>query len=279
MSNQIVKSTKKLNVENRIKEIQSIIQKTILSAQKYKLYDILGANELNICISTLNNIFDETNIILTEIEQKTCSEEIISSKITDMEHDLVTIIKNFGTESLKDLIYLIFGNDYINERINNTQITDKFKVINKCSHPINFKAMPWKNDQDDVKKKPLHKNRIIEDYMITEQADNLECFDLARTSKSFQTKVYGIKICLHDYKVKKTYIIACIVDDILLSCMNNSFVINRMETLHAEKPNETDFQLEHWDRFVDSLTLKELFIQDNNISSTIQAIIYVFFTL
>ena len=193
MSNQIVKSTKKLNVENRIKEIQSIIQKTILSAQKYKLYDILGANELNICISTLNNIFDETNIILTEIEQKTCSEEIISSKITDMEHDLVTIIKNFGTESLKDLIYLIFGNDYINERINNTQITDKFKVINKCSHPINFKAMPWKNDQDDVKKKPLHKNRIIEDYMITEQADNLECFDLARTSKSFQTKVYGIK--------------------------------------------------------------------------------------
>ena len=93
MSNQIVKSTKKLNVENRIKEIQSIIQKTILSAQKYKLYDILGANELNICISTLNNIFDETNIILTEIEQKTCSEEIISSKITDMEHDLVTIIK------------------------------------------------------------------------------------------------------------------------------------------------------------------------------------------
>ena len=116
MSNQIVKSTKKLNVESKIKEIQSIIQKTILSAQKYKLYDILGANELNICISTLNNIFDETNIILTEIEQKTCSEEIISSKITDMEHDLVKKKKNFGTESLKDLIYLIFGNDYINER-------------------------------------------------------------------------------------------------------------------------------------------------------------------
>ncbi len=264
MSNQIVKSTKKLNVENKIKEIQSIIQKTILSAQKYKLYDILGANELNICISTLNNIFNETNIILTQIEQQIYGEELIQSKITDMEQELVTIIKNFGTESLKDLIYLIFGNDYINERINNTHIVDKFKVINKCSHPINFKSMPWKNDQDDVKKKPLHKNRIIEDHMITEQADNLECFDLARTSKSFQTKVYGVKICLHDYKMKKTYIIACIIDDILLSCMNNSFVIDRMETLHNEKPSETDYQLEYWDRFVESLTLKELFVYNNS---------------
>ena len=49
-----------------------------------------------------------------------------------------------------------------------------------------------------VKKKNkniLHKNRIVEDFMIVESSSDLECFDLARTSKSFQTKVYGIKIC------------------------------------------------------------------------------------
>ena len=36
---------------------KDIINKTILSCQKYKLYDILGANEVNVCINTLNTLF------------------------------------------------------------------------------------------------------------------------------------------------------------------------------------------------------------------------------
>jgi len=34
MSNQIIKSAKKSNIENKLKGFQTIIQKTILSAQK-----------------------------------------------------------------------------------------------------------------------------------------------------------------------------------------------------------------------------------------------------
>ena len=83
--------------------------------------------------------------------------------------------------------------------------------------------MIWKNDisnTDKSNKKVLQKNRIIEDHMISENAENLECFDLARTSKSFQSKVYGIKVALHDCKNKKTYIVCCLVDDILLSLIH-----------------------------------------------------------
>tara|TARA_Y100000389_G_scaffold192924_1_gene221123 strand:- start:15865 stop:19125 length:3261 start_codon:yes stop_codon:yes gene_type:complete len=264
MTNQIIKSAKKLNVESKIRGIQSIIQRTILSSQRYKLYDILGANELNICVSTLNNIFEESNNILDEIKNKTINDDILSTRVAYIEQELVTIIKNFGTESIKDLIYIILGSDYIINQFNTDELINKFDIINQCSHPINFKSMLWKNETDDIKKKQLHKNRIIEDYMITEQANNLECFDLARTSKSFQTKVYGIKICLHDHKLKKTYIIACIVDDILLTCLNYPFVTNRMKLLNEEKPSEPDFNSEHWSRFVDSLTLKELLVYDNS---------------
>jgi endopeptidase La len=263
MSNLIINSADKSNVERNIKKIQTIIQRTFLSAQKYKLYDILGANELNICITTLNNIFEETNDICSQIKNDTISDDIVLDKISDMEQDLISIIKNFGTESLRDLIYLIFGGEYIEERFNPCQM-DKFEVLDQCCHPINFKSMPWKMDQDETKKKPLHKNRIIEDHMIVEQAEVLECFDLARTSKSFQTKVYGIKICLHDYNKRKTYIVACIIDDILLTCMNYPFVINRIESLFNDKPSESEFKLEHWDHFVASLTLKELFVYSNS---------------
>ena len=60
--------------------------------------------------------------------------------------------------------------------------------------------------------------------MIVETANNFDCFDLARTSRSFQTKVYGIKIAIHNSNQKKTIIICAIVDNILLSCINHPFV-------------------------------------------------------
>ena len=263
MSNLILNSTKKLNAVCKIEKIESIIQKTIISSQKYKLYDILGANELNICVSSLNNIFEDINDIKKELENVIITEEIANKKIEDIKEDLIAIIKNFGTDSIEDLIFLILGEDYIEEQINNSHLREKYNILLKYAHPINLKAMAWKNEVDSTKKKPLHKNRIIEDYMIVENADLLECFDLARTSKSFQTKVYGVKICLHNYNEKKTYIIACVIDDILLTCMNNSYVINRLETLSNEKPQEEDYKGENWKYFTESITLKELLVYNN----------------
>ncbi len=39
--------------------------------------------------------------------------------------------------------------------------------------------------------------------MIVESAENFECFDLARTSRKFNTKVYGIKVAIKNYEEKK----------------------------------------------------------------------------
>jgi len=100
--------------------------------------------------------------------------------------------------------------------------------------------------------------------MISENAVNLDCYDLARTSKSFQTKVYGIKLCLHDYINKKTYIVACVVDDILLSCMNCDYITQGLTQLDTDRPKDSDFNKEWWDRFVYSLTAKELLVYNTS---------------
>ena len=39
--------------------------------------------------------------------------------------------------------------------------------------------------------------------MLVETSSTLDCFDLARTTKKFQTKVYGIKICFQNSTTKK----------------------------------------------------------------------------
>ena len=254
MTNQIIKLELN-NFENRIYNIQNIVQKTILSAQKYKVYDIIGTNELNMCISTLETIFKDAENLLSNIKN---NEQIdILTKIQNIESELLIILKNFGSDSIKDILNLLVGTNYIKEQLSNTYLSYKFNIINKCVHPINYKSMIWKNDNDVPNKKVIQKNRIVEDHMILD-AENLECFDLARTSKSFQTKVYGIKVCIQDYKNKKTHIIACIVDDILLSCFNSEFIQTRLTCLNVEKPKDIDYNVEQWNRFISSLTLKEL---------------------
>jgi ATP-dependent Lon protease len=249
-----------MKYQEKISYLQNVIYKTILSSQKYKLYDILGANELNLCISTLDTIYKDLSLL------NNADENNIKNKIASIISELLVVFKNFGTESFIDLITLLISEDYIIEYFHNkTQIYDKFKIIESCVHPINFKSMNWKTDTNtDSNKKILQKNRIIEDLLILENAENLECFDLSRTSKSFQTKVYGIKVAIHDYKNKKTYIIACIVDDILLSCYNSAFLKNKIEILNLEKPYDKEFNIEYWNRYVSSLTLKELLVYNNS---------------
>jgi ATP-dependent Lon protease len=96
--------------------------------------------------------------------------------------------------------------------------------------------------------------------MILESGNNFDCFDLARTSKSFLTKVYGIKLCIHHEELKKSLVICGIVDDIQSSCIQKPFIFNRIHHLLNDKPSDPDFLDSSYDRFIESLTVKELLI-------------------
>jgi len=253
--------------KKKIDNLKEIIHKTILSSHRYKTMDIYGPNELNVCITTLEIIYSQLDELLEKIVQKIlCNKSDINNLINNIVSEIVIIIKSFGTDSITDLINLLIYNEYIDEYFSDSPLCDKFKILNSYAHPINFKCMIWKpnrNKPDNENIKILQKNRLIEDCMICESSENLDCFDLMRTSKSFQTKVYGIKVAIHDYKNRKTYIIACIVHDVLLSCFNNNYIQNQINCLNSEIPNDTDFIMEHWQKFMSSLTLKELLVYNN----------------
>ena len=277
-------NNKYLNVdkcEKQLINLQNIIHKTIISSQKYKIYDILGANELNLCVSTLDNIYNDVNTLFESLTESEFNEPNLNTKISTIISELLIVFKNFGTDSFKDLVTLLINEEYIIDNFHSTHLNDKFNILESSVHPINFKSILWKSDtNNDTNKKILQKNRIVEDFLISENAENLDCFDLARTSKSFQTKVYGIKIAIHDYKNKKTYIIACIVDDILLSCSNSAFLKNKLKILEDEKPIDEEFKQEAWSRYLESLTLKELLVYNNSeIYTKFQSIINQLFLI
>ena len=55
-----------------------IINKTILSSQKYKTLDIFSANELNVCIKNLHEIYDSLQVLHDVLDEGNSYNDIIT---------------------------------------------------------------------------------------------------------------------------------------------------------------------------------------------------------
>jgi len=254
---------------NKLTFFKNIIQKTVISINRYKSLDIIGASEMNIGIENLENIYKQINKICNFLETNTnIDEEDIASKLQTINNDLFIILKTYGTRDIVDLLKVCFGSDYIHTIEQDTDIdASLYDIIVKYVRPINFKIIPWKNTNRNSVKQHIKKNRVVEDFTIVETSSNLDCFDLARTCKNFQTKVYGIKIAFHNSEEKKTMILSGIVEDILLECFEHDFVTNKRNNLIKHKPSSTNTEneeFEDFEDFVNSLTLKELLIYNHD---------------
>ena len=253
-----IKSSTYKNVSQKISYYKSIVQNTILSIQKYKSLDIVSASDLNICVNKLQDIY----IILTNIERsftpKSKNVNNIVQRLQDINNEITVVFQKYGTDSIRNVLAIVFGQQYLRQNLLND---DKMKVINKHLHPISYKILNWGSTDVKETNKRLARNKIVEDFMIVETANSLDCFDLSRTSNIFQLKVYGIKICFQNPILKKTLIIQCIVDDVLISCSDDSYIVHYLKELFGYKIN--DFDKNEYHNFISALSLKEILIYNN----------------
>tara|TARA_B100000575_G_C23143606_1_gene666617 strand:+ start:12220 stop:15453 length:3234 start_codon:yes stop_codon:yes gene_type:complete len=253
-----IKSSTYKNVSQKITYYKSIVQNTILSIQKYKSLDIVSASDLNICVNKLQEI----HTVLTNIERsftpKSKNVNNIVQRLQDINNEITIVFQKYGTDSIENVLAIVFGQQYLKQNLLNDE---KMKVINKYLHPISYKILNWGSNDVKETNKRLARNKIVEDFMIVETAKTLDCFDLSRTSNIFQLKVYGIKICFQNPVIKKTLIIQCIADDVLISCSDDLYIIQYLKELHGYKIN--DFDPEEYHNFISALSLKELLIYNN----------------
>ena len=254
-------------ISQKVKKYQEIIQNTILYIQKYKTLDIIDAGDLNICIQNMENLYESCkNVLLLIKDKKNVDLNDIANRLQIINNELSINFKSYGTGKLKDLLDICIGNDYVNKYFVNKPKEGLYNILEKYTHPISYKIMDWKEKNSFENKKinqKLAKNRIVEDFMLVETADSLDCFDLARTTKNFQTKVYGIKICFQNPIKRKTLIVSAIVDEMVIDCLNEDFIEKKINNLLLEKPKDDIFQNEDFLRFVKSLTLKLLLVYNN----------------
>ena len=240
---------------------ENMIQKTVTSINKYKSVDIYGASELSMCIKQLEDVYETIQQLKVSIEFDSIKNDEILSALQSISNSFFNIFKTYGTQDIEDLLYVSFGNDYM---LSLEELVDPniYDIIKNHVRPIGFTILPWKEKRNENKKLP--RNRIVEDFAIVDTAKTLDCFDLARTSRNFLTKVYGIKIAFQNPLEKKTLIVKGLVDNLLLECFTHPFVEKQLKNLDDNTPNDPDFKTNDFKCFRNSLSLKELLVYNND---------------
>lgn len=263
-----IKMDEKKEIIIEIKYLKEMIERTILSYHNYKVVDILTSNDITISIQYLEKIYQNLEVIESDVHSKSMLD--IVEEINLIRNELSSIFRNYGTQNINDLLEVTFGKEYMKilATTNDSGIQwdhEKFEVLKMFFHPINFKSLNWKNDKKSATNdKLIQKNKIVEDFVIVEKSSNLDCFDMARTSKIFYSRVFGVKVAIHNYVQQKTLIIGGIVDNVFLECSSSKFITNKLSELWKNVPKDPEFMTESFTKYVKSLTLKDLLVFSND---------------
>ncbi len=226
-------------VEKKMEFFQDIIQKTILYVQQNKILNILAISEVNNCINTLSSLNKQIRepIHLSQLDNTINTLQIINNELS-------ALFKVFGTSSFEDLLFVCFGNNSNDCYVKSASDILKFELLKKYFHPISYKVNSKSTEIDAIKQ-------------------NLMCSDLCSSSKPFHIKVHGIQVIIYNYSSKKSIIVNGIVDNVMISLMNNHFIDTINTNITANLPNESDFKLETFSKLLKSLMLKDYLLNDH----------------
>lgn len=266
-----------LLLNEKIEYIQKIIQKTILSVQLYKKCEIFSNSDVNICISSLSNLYEKTIEIINKLKIESSSTSIqltqtsnsivfenIHNNIQILIDKLSVIICGFGTDDINDLLFICFGIDFKNTILDNEILQDKYKLIQTYVHPIGFKTVQWKQSKltklNDNNNKSLCENKYTEERVIIEHSNNFECFEPDPIVKIFGKKIYGIQLVIQNEAIQKTLIVQCMVDDINIDCFSNKYIDARKKSIIDNIPTNQNIDIEIIKRILDTMTIKDILI-------------------
>ena len=246
---------------DKIDYYRKILDNIQIAINKYKLLNIISNNEYNLCIESIDQVINLINTI---------NFENIVSELEYIQNNISSIIKNYGIMNFDFLISICFDFDFSNKYLTSNIIESKLEIIKKYLHPINYKVINWtsKLNLKNFTNKEVVKNKLLDDKVIVEESNMLECYDLMRITNNFNLRIYGIKVIIHDHSNKKTLSINCIIDNLIVNNNTMHFLVNKKNSLNKyiqeiKLKDNDNFSSVIWDNYLEILSLKDYLIYSN----------------
>jgi ATP-dependent Lon protease len=242
-------------ISKKIIFFEDVIQKTILHVQKNKMLDIIGVSEVNNCI----HLLFELSKMIKDINLHSLDKENTDNAINilqNVNNELSSLFKIYGTELFEDLLWICFGNNSINAYASSEMPKHKFELLKKYFHPTSYKILNTNKGSEKGTEKVEETNR-----QLSEKSKNLDAIDVSIKVKPFHLKVYGMQLIVHN---KKSLIIYGIVDDIIVDLLDNYYINLKIEEIKDLAPKSPEFQGETFAKYIKSLSLKDFLVNETN---------------
>ena len=235
-------------ISKKVAFFEDVIQRTILHVQRNKMLDIIGISEVNNCIHLLfelSNKVKEINIPFNTTDTTETTDNIINI-LQNINNELSSIFKIYGTELFEDLLWICCGNNSVNAYATSEIEKQKFELLKKYFHPTSYKI--------------LNANKVTTvTTSLSDKSKNLDAIDVSIKVKPFHLKVYGLQIVVHN---KKSLIVYGIVDDIIVELLDNLYINAKIKMINESAPNLPEFQDDSFAKFIKSFLLKDFLIYD-----------------
>ena len=241
-------------IKTKMLKIQEIIQRILKTLNSYKGLEIISNSDLIVCTSTLIECFNKSAFIISQLDlQKNKQQEqpYTVDKINDYIDQLQQIVDKmsiimcgYGAYSLDDIFFISFGSNLenANTTTEHNLLKEKRNLILNHVRPIGYKTFHWKQSRTKPKNTSdsgftidcssnICVNKIVEEAIQIELANQYECFDIDFAEKTNYVKIHGIRVVVHNEKTQKTLIIQGLVDDMPIDCIENGYITHRKQEI------------------------------------------------
>ena len=248
-------------IEKKLQQVIDIIQRTYLSLDFCKQYDIFSKSSIGQCSDHLHTIYSSAQSLKESIPIHDNEMDNTLTIIQTIFDKLSVIFSTYGTYSIQDIYYVVFGTKYNKLDTyddSDEQINNKIELIEKYMIPVGYKNLPWNNcsKNDTI-------NKITDCTIQIDKTPHMECFEPSTMFHSLYQSVYGIRIIIRNSNDKKLLSISGIMRDIPIQYLLDNEYINKKTKEITEYLKENLDNNELVERWVDTITLKDILIYSN----------------
>lgn len=251
-------------LKKKIIYLQEIIQKTFYSIQTNHLNGIFSSNDTNVSTSILYKLYKSIDEISVNIDQDNIDKNAIINDTQRIIDKLSVVICGFGTKSICDLLFIVFGSEWKNKSYSDEILHDKFALIQNHVTPIGYKIIHWKKKSNTVDPNEYCVDKITDTITQMEDNNDLECYDMEIDTENLLSRIHGIRILFQNVQTKKTLVVYGIVDYLSVDIFTNKYISNRVSTISHFHVNRENEELLILKEFMSNFVLKDIFIYGNN---------------